>query len=172
MKKLLGRIIVLSGVLTLSCASMMAHAVGMTQEDLNYRIVPKNAGENRAVAVFYGPEYLKAKEDKKAEIEMRESNYESIPNFGYILIKITGWTADSANSKDWLFIINDANQNEIYRNYGIGSVPKGKINYIGYYNSSWSNYNVILLENEPVYPLYLRIVTSDKIPVDITIEKK
>jgi hypothetical protein len=156
-----------------SCAGLMAHSTGMTQEDPAYRIVPKNAMENRAVATIVGTEYLKERENKKAEAEMREPNYKGIPDFGYITIKITAWTADMANPKDWLFIINDANQSEIHRSNGIGSVPKGKINDVGgHYNSSWSNYNIILLKNEPVYPLYLRVVSPDSTPIDITIKKR
>jgi hypothetical protein len=172
MKKLLAAAAVAIIVFT-SCASMMASSTGMYQEDPAYKIVPENSMENRAVATIVGSEYLKKRENKKAEVEKRKPNYESIPNFGYILIKITGWTANTANPKNWLFIISDANNNEIYRSYGIDSVPKVRINDIGgYYNSSWSNYNTILLENEPVYPLYLRVVSPDNTPIDITIKKR
>jgi hypothetical protein len=156
-----------------SCASLMAHSTGMSQEDPGYRIVPKGFGENRAAAVFYGPEFLKAREDEKAKAEMREPRYASIHQFGYILIRIHASTAATANPKDWLFILQDGNGEEIYREYGENSIPTGEIYSTGsYYGSSWHDYHSIYLENEAVFPLSLRVVTPDKTPIDVVIEKK
>jgi hypothetical protein len=156
-----------------SCASIMAHAVGMEQEDTNYKIIPQNIGENRAVAVFYGVEFLKQREDKRAETEMREPKYIGIPEFGYIQIRIQGWTTGSANPKDWLFIVQDKNKNEIYRDYGSDSRPNGRLNNMGnYYTTTfWSLHNIYLKDNYD-FPLYLRVVTALKESIDIIIEKK
>jgi hypothetical protein len=171
-KKILVMIIVCFSVV--SCATYMAHILGMSQEDPAYKIVPKNIGENRAVAVFYGYEFLKAKEDKKAETAMREPNYKSIPKFGYISIRTQAWTAGTGNLKDWLFIVQDKNKNEIYRNNGSNSVPSGHINDMGsYYNTTWSNLHNIYLKEDVEFPLYLRVVTAfNSEAIDITIIKK
>ncbi|MDR2660828.1 MAG: hypothetical protein LBC17_02130 [Lactobacillaceae bacterium] len=173
MKKLFIMAVIALAIFT-SCASLVANSTGMTQEDSAYRIIPKTPGENRALAIFYGPEYLKEKENKRAEIEMREPNYEMIPEYGYISIKIQGWTAETANPEYWLFIVQDGNQNEIYRDYGLPSIPNGHIGYLGnaHYTSTWSNFHNILLMDEPIYPLYLRVISPDKTNIDITIIKK
>jgi hypothetical protein len=166
-------IFVISCLIT-SCASLMAHAVGMMQEDTAYKIIPQNIGENRAVAVFYSYEYLKAKEDKRAENAMREPKYNGIPKFGYIQIRIQGWTADTANPKDWLFIVQDKNKNEIYRDYGSNSTAHGKINNMGkYYTATYWNLHNIYLKDNYDFPLYLRVVTAfNETAIDIIIEKK
>jgi hypothetical protein len=152
-----------------SCAGLVAHSTGMTQEDSAYRIVPKTPGENRAIAVFYGPEYLKEKENEKAGIEMREPNYKTVPAHGYIFIRIQGWTVNTANTKNWLFIVQDGNKEEIHRDYGLPSIPDV---HVSYHASTWSNFHNIYLKEEPIYPLYLRAVSPDKTAIDITIEKK
>jgi hypothetical protein len=41
-----------------------------------------------------------------------------------------------------------------------------------YYNSTWTNYWNIYLKDEAEFPLYLRVVTPDKTPIDITIKRK
>jgi hypothetical protein len=152
-----------------SCASMVANSVGMNQEDNAYSVVPKNPGENRAVAVFYGPEYLKEKENKKAEAAMREPRYTGIPEFGYVSIRIQGWTAGTANPKDWLFIVQDGNRNEVYRSYGSDSRPQATS---GTYGATfWNLHNIYLKENYD-FPLYVRVVSPPDEPVDITIVKK
>jgi hypothetical protein len=165
--------IVALAILCCSCAGIIAATLGMSQEDSAYRIKPKNVGENRAVAVFYSYNYLKEKEDKNAEIEMRESDYRFIPKNGYISIRIQGWTASSANTKNWLFILQDSNKNEIYRDYGEDSRPRGQINDLGSsYNTTWSNLHTIYLKDDYIFPLYLRVIDALKTPIDITIMKK
>jgi hypothetical protein len=152
-----------------SCAGMVASSVGMTQEDSAYGVVPKNPGENRAVAVFYGPENLKEKENKKAEAAMRDPRYTGIPEFGYVSIRIQGWTAGTANPKDRLFIVRDGNKNEVYRSHGSDSRPRATA---GTYGATfWNLHNVYLKENYD-FPLYVRVVTPLSEPVDITIVKK
>jgi hypothetical protein len=173
MKRIFIIAVVTACCLIVSCASIMAHAVGMTQEDKAYKIIPKFPGENRAVAVFYGYEYLQEREDKNAETEMREPNYNHIPKFGYISVRTQGWTASSSNPKNWLFIVQDKNKNEIYRDYGLNSGSNTKINKVGkHYNATWWNLNRIYLEDDVEFPLYLRVVTALDEPVDIIIEKK
>jgi hypothetical protein len=165
--------IILMSFLICSCASMVATASGFKQEDSAYRIVPKTPGENRAIAVYYSPEFLRAKEEKRAEIEMREPNYNLIRQFGYISIRITGWTAGTANPKDWLFIVQDKNKQEIYREHGLNSIPSGSINDLGsYYNTTWHNLHIIYLKSDVEFPLYLRVITFEEKAIDITIEKK
>jgi hypothetical protein len=153
---------------------MMAHSVGMTQEDRAYKIIPKNFGENRAVAVFYGYEYLKEKEDRNAETTMREPNYENIPEFGYISVRTQAWTASAGNQGNWLFIVQDKNKNEIYRSNGSDSMPRGSINDMGtYYNTTWWGIHIIPFAKSVDFPLYLRVVTAfDETAIDIVIEKK
>jgi hypothetical protein len=146
----------------------------MTQEDSNYKIIPQNIGENRAVAVFYGYEYLKEKADRNAETAMREPDYKRIPEFGYISIRTQASTADMANLKNWLFIVQDKNKNEIYRSNGSDSRPRGTINDMGAYHTTtwWSLHNIYLTENAE-FPLYLRVVTAfNETAIDIVIEKK
>jgi hypothetical protein len=156
-----------------SCATIVAHSSGMSQQDSAYKIVPKNAGENRAIAVFYGYDFLKAIEDKKAETEMREPNYNSIPKFGYISVSIKGWTADTANPRNWLFIVQDGNRTEIYRDNGSDRRARGSISDLGnYYTTSWSNLHNIYLKEDAVFPLYLRVVSATNDAIDITIMKK
>jgi hypothetical protein len=152
-----------------SCASIIASSLGMKQEDSAYKIVPRNIGENRAVAVFYSSEYLKEKEDKRAENAMREPNYKNIPEFVYIQIRIQGWTPDTANPSGWLFIVQDKNKNEIYRDFGESSRPKRS-------KSIWWNLhniylNIYLKSNED-FPLFLRIITPLYEVIEIIIQKK
>ncbi|MDR1926616.1 MAG: hypothetical protein LBQ13_02915 [Endomicrobium sp.] len=170
MKKI---IIVLLCFASLSCASLVSHSAGFTQEDPAYKIIPKNPGENQALAIYYSPEFLRAKEDKKAATEMREPRYKGIPEFGYISIRIMAWTRGTAYTTDWLFIVQDGNKNEIYREYGTSSNPHGNINDVGnYYNTTWTNLHNIYLEKNEEFPLYLRAVTSDNKAIDIVIQKK
>jgi hypothetical protein len=168
-------IIVIICCLLGSCASIIANTLGMKQEDSAYRIVTKNPGENRAVAAFYGYDYLKAKEDKRAETAMREPKYNTIPEFGYIQIRIQAWTPDTANPKDWLFIVQDKNKNEIYRSYGISSYPRRTVNDISDTNTivTWWNLHNIYLKEQVEFPLYLRVVTAfNENAIDITIIEK
>jgi hypothetical protein len=156
-----------------SCASIIANTVGMKQEDKAYIIRPENLGENRAVAVFYSYDFLKEKEDKRAETNMREPNYKHIPEFGYISIRIQGWSAGTANTKDWLFIVQDKNKNEIYRSYGLNSRPRASANNLGtHYNTTYWNLHNIYLTSNFEFPLYLRVVTATNEAIDITIIKK
>lgn len=166
--------IVITCCLAASCASMVAHSVGMTQKDKAYKIIPQNIGENRAVAVFYGYEYLKEKEDRNAKTSMREPNYKYIPEFGYISIRTQAWTAGAANLKDWLFIVQDKNKNEIYRNNGSGSRPIGAINDVGnHYTTTWWNLHNIYITENVEFPLYLRVVTAfGENAIDIVIKKR
>jgi hypothetical protein len=156
-----------------SCASIIASTLGMSQEDKAYRIVPKNVGENRAIAVFYGYEYLKEREDKRAETAMREPNYNNIHKFGYISIRTQASTAGTGNLKSWLFIVQDKNKNEIYRSNGSDSSPSGNINDVGksYITTWWNLHNIYLTENVE-FPLYLRVVNALNEAIDIVIEKK
>jgi hypothetical protein len=144
---------------------MIANTVGMKQEDSAYKIVPENPGENRAIAVFYSSEYLKEKEDKKAEIKMREPNYKGIPEFGYIQIRIQGWTPATANPSRWLFIVHDKNKNEIYRNFGDSSRPQRS-------KSVWWNLHNIYLKNNEDFPLFLRVITPLDEVIEIIIQEK
>jgi hypothetical protein len=151
---------------------MMAHVVGMTQKDKAYRIVPQNIGENRAVAVFYSYEYLKERENKRAEAAMRKPNYKNLHKFGYISIRTQASTAGGANLKSWLFIVQDKDKNEIYRSNGSDSRPRGNINDVGkYYTTTWWNLHNIYLTENAEFPLYLRVVTSFNETIDIVIEK-
>jgi hypothetical protein len=144
---------------------MVAHAVGMTQKDTDYQIIPKNPAENRAIAVFYGPEYLKQKEDKRAEIAMREPKYNSLFQYGYLHIRIQSWEAGTSNPKNWLFIVLDGNRNEIYRDYGDNSRPN-------YSKPTWWSTHIIYLTDNVVFPLYLRVINIHDEAFDITIKKK
>jgi hypothetical protein len=165
--------IILMSFLICSCASMVAIASGFKQEDSAYRIVPKTPGENRAQAIYYSPEFLRAKEEKKAETEMREPNYNRVSQFGYISVRIMGWTADTANPKNWLFIVQDKNKQEIYRERGSNSIPRGNINDLGsYYNTTWTNFHIINLKSAVEFPLFLRVINFEGKAIDITIEKK
>jgi hypothetical protein len=116
---------------------------------------------------------LRAREEKKAETEMRAPNYNRVPQFGYISIRIMGLTADTSNPKNWLFIVQDKNKQEIYREHGSNSIPRGSINDLGsYYNTTYHNLHNIYLESDVEFPLYLRVITFEGKAIDITIEKK
>jgi hypothetical protein len=145
----------------------------MSQEDSSYRIIAKNPIENRAVAIFYSAEYLKEQENERAKIRMRKPNYNSVPEYGYIQIRVQGWSHGTANPKNWLFIVQDAHKKEIYRDYGTDLPPTGRLNDVGsYYNVTYWSLNNIYLEDGYVFPLYLRVISPDNTPIDITIKKK
>jgi hypothetical protein len=166
-------ITIISAALAFSCASIMASVTGMSQEDKAYKIVPQNIGENRAVARFYSFEFLKAKEDKRAEIEMREPNYNRIPKSGYISIRIQGATSSASNPKYWLFIVQDKNKNEIHRGHGPDSRPLLNVyNDTKNYYTSYINYHRISVPNDTEFPLYLRVVNILDKQIDIIIVKR
>ena len=59
MKKL--SVFLVAILLLSSCASIIASTLNMKQEDPAYTIKPAFSGENRAVATFFSPGYLRTK---------------------------------------------------------------------------------------------------------------
>jgi hypothetical protein len=161
-------------VLFLMCAlalSSCAGMIGFKQEDPAYRIAPKNPFVTQVLAVYYSPEFLRAREDKKAETELREPNYNRVPEFGYISVRITAPTSDTANG--WLFIVQDRNKNEVYREYGRNSAANfqsARLNTGAYLTSYWNLHNIYFEKNEE-FPLYLRVVSPLNKSFDIVIER-
>ena len=100
---------------------------------------------------------------------MRKPNYKRISQFGYISVLTQGPTAATANQKGWLFMIQDGNKNEVYRNYGADIRPTVYGNDIGY---TWRSLNRIQLTDNFEFPLYLRVVNALEEAIDITIIKK
>jgi len=169
MKKLLPCIILVSLFFT-GCQSMMTSTVGFTQRDPKYKIEMKNPMENRAYVRFYGREYLMAEEDRIAVSEMREPKYTAIPKNGYISILLRGHDIESANPKNFLYILHDAGGNEIYRANGGDSFPNYDVSVAGNtVYTVWDNVDFIFLEKNCEFPLSLRIVLSDKTPTDFVI---
>jgi hypothetical protein len=141
--------------------------MGMKQEDPSYKIIPSNTLEYRAVAVYYGYNFLVNKEYKNAQIEIREPDYNTIPNYGHLLIRIQDITAATANPKDWLFIVLDGNDKEIYRDYGLNLLPHAELDR---YGAIWYSYHSIFFEEEIKFPLYLRVINPNKEQIDIAIK--
>jgi hypothetical protein len=129
----------------------MTNIVGMEQ-DPAYKVTSKTIAETRAIVIFTGPGYLKTRTE-----------------FGYFSIMIQGFTESLTNPKNWLFIVQDANKKEIYRDNGPDSRP---IKIVSKYGTGYRNYHYINLMESPEFPLYVRIVTALGEVVDVTIQKK
>jgi hypothetical protein len=159
MKKLL------IGVLFLATVSnLMAERGDLKQKDLDYRVIENN----RAVSVaYFGPNYLKKFEEDKADVEMRKPR--ELYHSAEIAIRVSASRMYDANPFKWLFIILDGNKQEIYRSRGSRKAPSRSD---GIWRTTWAAYHYILITDDPVYPLYLRIVGPDGEPIDVIIEKK
>jgi hypothetical protein len=173
MKRLFGVCLIVS-VLAMSCASLVTHSAGMSQEDPSYKITYKNIGENRALAIFESYEFRKLKEDEKAKAQMREPKYESIPECDVVFIRTLDWNSTGANPGNWTFIIIDGGGNEIYRNNGGDSFSNLNLGYYGgdHIITSYDDMTYIALKRNAVFPLQLRAVNIRNETIDITISKK
>jgi hypothetical protein len=144
----------------------MAEPGDLIQKDLACQIIE----DDRTISVaYYGPDHLKKFEEDKANVEMRkpEELYHSIE----IAMRVSASRIDGADPAKWLFIIQDGNKKEIYRSKGARGVPSigDGIRGLG---KTWVSYHYIMLTDEPVYPLHMRVVNPDGKPVDAIIEKK
>jgi hypothetical protein len=160
MKKLLIGILFLVSIFCL-----MAEPGELTQKDSSYEIIENN----RTISViYYGPEYLNKYEEEQAIIEMREPK--ELLNSVQISVRVSAPNIEDADPANWLFILQDGNKQELYRNKGDKQIPRrGE----GIWMKTWASYHYILLKDEPVeFPLYLRVVNPQKVPIDITIMKK
>jgi hypothetical protein len=140
--------LVLASVLFVSCASM----VFMGQEDPNYRVVQRIPGNLTVTAKYESPEYRQEQENKRAKLEMRESGIFG-NNYGLLAVRVQSPSAIGANTKNWLFVVKDADGNEICRERGLGTVT----GYSKSYNVWWSHNSIIFFE-VPVFPLRLMAI--------------
>lgn len=152
------------------CTSMMGSVMGLKQDDKAYKITAATAGENRAMVSFRGRAYLIEAEDKKANTEMRQPNYEGFPALGYLYIMINGRTIDSGNPKNCLYIIKDNTGQEVYRGNGRDATPNPDTTQ---YGTNWEGYDIIPFDDTLVkFPLTIRIVNQiSNYVMDFTISK-
>jgi hypothetical protein len=149
-------------VMIIACFSVVSCA----SVDPGYKIV-QDLFETNVVAAYESYEFLKAKEEKKAEAEMREPKYDYIPKFGCITIDIRERNPELANPKNWLFVVKDGNKKTIYVRNGTGSarIPLTS-------SQMWTSFHIISFSKEIVFPLYLTVEYSNYRTVNITIIKK
>jgi hypothetical protein len=165
MKKILLAAIV--ALTSASCAGFMASQVGMwPQEDEGYEIDSDSFLENEAYIRYESIEFLRNVRNSKRNI------------FGQIRIQTTAWDSYSANLKNWLFILKDANQKEIHRGSGRDMNVPGtdhKDNYgTGHFYTSgtYSNFHDITLKEAAEFPLYLEIISGRGTVINFTVIKK
>ncbi len=108
-----------------------------------------------------GYEFLKDQEDKQAAAELREPNYKTINNCHMIIIILKTYYDRAAFGNNWLFIVQDANGQEIYRNVGknnnsYNSKPATNT----YPQGEWRNTEIIFLDKNVKCPLNIRIVNN------------
>jgi hypothetical protein len=151
----------------LSCVGFMANQVGMwPQEDEDYEIDSDSFLENEAYIRYESVEFLRNVRKVKRDI------------FGQIRIQTTAWDSYSANLKNWLFVVKDANQKEIHRGNGKDINISGTShadNYgTKYFFSSktYTNFHYITIKEAAEFPLYLTIVSGRGTVIDFTIIKK
>jgi hypothetical protein len=160
MKKLLIGILFL-----VSIFSLIAEPGDLIQNDSAYEVIEND----RTISVaFYGLEYRNSSEEEQSIIEMREPK--KLSYSVQISIRASAPNIEDANPAEWLFILQDANKQELYRKKGDYKVPSIGDGIWG--RRTWAAYHYILLKDEPVYPLHLRLVNPDKKPIDVIIEKK
>jgi hypothetical protein len=148
--------------------------VSINQADKNYALSYKPAlGSARTSVSFEGAEYLKAREDQKAEKELRKPDYSGIPAVGIIHIRINDGFLEGANPKNSTYILMDNTGREIYRSRGKDKIPDYEVSSFGGNASTlWSSYDSFTVDDSAVeFPLTLRVVRFGNETVDITITK-
>jgi hypothetical protein len=156
----------LIGILFLvSSFYLMAESGSLIQKDSSYEVIEND----RTISIaYYGTEYLTKYEAEQAVIEMREPK--ELPFSVQISVRVSAPNIADANAVNWLFILQDGNKQELYRNKGKKQVP-----YLGagIWQTTWAAHHYILLKDEPeAFPLHLRLVNPKGEPIDISIIKK
>ena len=115
-----------------------------------------------------GNDYLNARESERANVEMREPV--TNPFFGGVIslyIRSFSSNIERANPKNYLYILQDSDKNEIYRGIGTDKIPDYTSSQHG---RTWYSYDYISLTEEHAFPLYLRVVYAG-MNSDFIIEK-
>jgi hypothetical protein len=164
---------ILFGILFLvSIFCLMAEPLPFTQEDSSYKVI----NNDRTIQVaFYGSEYLTEyfykKEVEEAIVESRKPIKLSYP--AMISIKVISSNIEYIDPIEWLFIVQDGNKQEIYRKNGEHQNPILSSNGLFGIGKTYEAYHYILLNDKQVdFPLYLQIINSQKVTIDIVIIKK
>jgi hypothetical protein len=109
--------------------------------------------ENQATArvEYKGYSVLLQELEKKSKVQMwDETKIEKektlLPQGGYVIVRISGYTIDSANTKWWEYIIQNREGKEILRQKGKSDVPKYNVSSSG---TTWWNIDIIYLKEKP-----------------------
>jgi hypothetical protein len=171
MKKLVAVLIVVVGIF--SCASLNLYSIQQADESYTLSYKPALGGARTSIT-FNGVQYLKAKENKSAEKELRNPDYQGIPTVGLIIICLNDGSIEGANPKNSLFILHDRTGKEIHRANGSDEIPDYDVSsYNGNVSTLWTAYDSIALDDTSiVFPLTLRVIRFGNETVDITIYRK
>ncbi len=145
------------------CVSLRSAAQGLPHKDSEYKIeeVKTPLGLTNSFWVnisFEGENYLREKEKKSAEAELRRPDYSDIPAAGILTIQINAVSYRLARPENCAYIIRTEKGEELARRSG-----NAELTVLAAISDTerWFTYDTIVFDAPIDFPLQIRIVNRE-----------